>query len=618
MKDAELEHLHQVAQQLRADAIRCTSRAGSGHPTSGMSAADLVTVLLARHLRRDWSDPGQPGNDHLIFSKGHASSLFYAALKAVGAISDEELLTYRTFGSRLQGHPTPDLPWVKVATGSLGQGLPVAVGIALAGALLDRLRYRVWVLCGDGELAEGSMWEALDKAAYYRLANLTAIVDLNRLGQRGPTAHGWDEDLYRRRVEAFGCGVTLLDGHDLTAIDEAMAAASAETERPTVLIARTVKGKGFSALADQEGWHGRALPPGLAERAIAELGGGGRLRLDAPHPVQRIPARRPDPTPVTLPVYQRGEPVPIRQAFGEALRALGARADVVVLDGDVSSSTFTDLFQEKHPDRMLQMFIAEQQMVATAVGLSVCGYVPFLATFAAFLTRAHDFLRMAAVSRSSLRVVGTHGGVEIGRDGPSQMGLEDLAMMRSVHGSTVLYPSDAACAAKLVERMAETPGISYLRVTRGGYTVLYGPEEEFPVGGSKVLRQRGDDEVTLVGAGVTLHHCLAAADGLATAGAHARVIDAYSVKPIDRDTLVAAARTTQGRVVVAEDHYPEGGLGCAVIEALAGTGLALRVAHLAVRSMPTSGRPEELLRAAGISAEHIVAAAHRLIGGGEG
>ena len=620
---ADLATVARLARQLRVDSIRASTSAGSGHPTSSMSAADLMAVLVARHLRYDWEQPKAAGNDHLIFSKGHASPLLYSIYRAVGVVSDEELMSsYRRFGSRLQGHPTPVLPWVDVATGSLGQGLPDGVGVALAGKYLDRLPFRVWVLCGDSEMAEGSMWEALDKASHYQLSNLVAIVDVNRLGQRGPTELGWDLGAYASRAHAFGARVLEVDGHDLAALDDAFTEAAQPDERPTVILARTIKGRGFSEVEDREGWHGKALPEDMAARAIAELGGESNLIVRGPLPLAEYEnshgaGSAPEASPAISPTsYARGDKVATRRAYGDAVTALGARDPrVVALDGEVSNSTYADAFAKAHPDRYFEMFIAEQQMVASAVGLSVRGYKPFASTFAAFLTRAYDFIRMAAISQASVRLVGSHAGVEIGADGPSQMALEDLAMMRAVQGSTVLYPSDAVSAAALVEEMARTDGISYLRTTRGAYPVLYGAEESFRPGGSKILRSGPSDAVTLIGAGVTLHECLRAADQLALDGIHARVIDLYSIKPIDTDMLVAAADATGGRLVVAEDHHPEGGLGSAVVAALVEAGVQqLRLAHLSVSQLPASGTPAELLAAAGIDAPHIASAAAALIG----
>jgi len=612
MSGQTLDDLYDLAGQLRVDSIRASTAAGSGHPTSSMSAADLMAVLLARHFRYDWERPDDPANDHLIFSKGHASPLLYSMFKAAGVVSDEELISgYRRFGSPLQGHPTPRLPWVDVATGSLGQGLPDGVGVALAGRYLDELPYRVWVLCGDSEMAEGSMWEAFDKAAYYRLANLTAIVDVNRLGQRGPTELGWDLDAYARRIEGFGCRAIPIDGHDLGEIEKAFAQA-ADVDRPTVILARTRKGRGFSEIEDREGWHGRPLPVEMAERAVVELGGERHVTVRGPRPAGGSPRTRPSAE-VILPRYAMGAKVATRKAFGESLAAVGARSDVVALDGEVDNSTHAEDFAKAYPERYFEMFIAEQQLVAAAVGLSVRGYVPFAATFAAFFTRAYDFVRMAGISEVNIRLCGSHAGVEIGADGPSQMALEDLAMMRAVHGSTVLYPSDATSTAGLVREMAERTGVVYMRTTRGAYPVLYGPDEAFPIGGAKVVRSSPDDQVTLVGAGVTLHNCLAAADQLGRDGIAARVVDLYSVKPIDTETLVTAAAATGDRLVVVEDHYPAGGIGSAVLEALNDAGHPARIVHLAVRGLPGSGTPAELMDAAGISTGHVVQAAREVL-----
>lgn len=614
-----MDTVAELAARLRVDSIRSSTSAGSGHPTSSMSAADLVAVLIARHLRYDWRDPAAVTNDHLIFSKGHASPLLYSAYAAVGAITDEELIDgYRRFGQRLQGHPTPVLPWVDVATGSLGQGLPDGIGLALAGKYLDGLPYRVWVLCGDSEMAEGSMWEALDKASYYKLDNLVALIDVNRLGQRGPTDLGWNVAAYERRCQAFGARTLVIDGHDLAAVDDALASVAAPeaVDRPTVIIAKTVKGKGFSEVEDSPDWHGKPFPEDMAERAIAELGGRRRLIVRSLEPPAPAPTEEWDAVEaVDLPTYELGSDVATRKAYGAALVSVGSRnRHVVALDGEVGNSTHAGEFAQKFPDRYFEMFIAEQQMVAATTGLGVRGYIPFASTFAAFLTRAYDFIRMGAISGANVKLVGSHAGVEIGADGPSQMALEDIAMMRAVHNAVVLYPSDATSTVALVHAMAETPGISYLRTTRGAYPVLYDATEEFPVGGAKLLRVSEADDVTLIGAGVTVHECLSAANQLAGEGITARVIDCYSVKPMDAATVAAAVGATGGRVVVAEDHHPEGGLGSAVLDALVAHELAdIRLAHLAVRGMPGSGTTRELLAWAGIDADHIREAATMLI-----
>ncbi|MEX2183595.1 MAG: transketolase [Chloroflexota bacterium] len=613
MTHLDHDRLRALGRQLRIDSIRSSSAAGSGHPTSSMSAADLMAVLLAHHLRYDFDAPDDPRNDHLIFSKGHATPLLYALYRAAGAITDDELLTYRQRGSRFEGHPVPVLPWVDVATGSLGQGLPIAVGIALAGKRLDRLPYRVWVLTGDGELAEGSMWEAIQRAGVDGLDNLTVIVDVNRLGQTGETMHGWDLDAYVRRFTAFGWHAIAIDGHDAAVIDTAFAEAVATAGRPTVIVARTVKGSGASAVEDRTGAHGKSLDD--PDGALAELGATELVRstIDVARPDGPATPHRFASGPLELPRYEVGSEEATRRAYAEALVALGrARGDVVALDGEVGNSTYLELFAEAIPERYLEMYIAEQLMAAVAVGLQVRGWTPFASTFAAFWSRAYDFVRMAAVSRADIRLSGSHAGVSIGPDGPSQMALEDIASIRAVWGSTILYPCDANQTARLVVEMADQTGVVFMRTTRGKMPVIYGPDESFPIGGSRVVRASPDDAVTLVGAGVTLHEALSAADILAADGVRARVIDCYSIKPIDADTLIAAGRQTKA-LVTAEDHRPEGGLGEAALSALADAGVGIPSVRLAVRHMPGSATPQEQLADAGIDAGAIAAAARRVL-----
>jgi transketolase len=608
------DELVELGQQLRVDSVRAAAAAGSGHPTSSMSAADLMAVLLANHLRYDFDRPEHPANDRFILSKGHASPLLYSAYKAAGALDDEELLTFRKRGSRLEGHPTPrKLPWVETATGSLGQGLPVGVGVALSGKRLERTDYRVWVLCGDSELAEGSVWEAAEHAGHEHLDNLVVIVDVNRLGQRGPTRHGHDLDAYARRFRAFDWHTVEIDGHDVDAIDRAYGEAISTSGQPTAILARTLKGKGVEGVQDREGLHGKPLPD--ADEAIAELGGPRDLRVRVHEPpADRVLRAVRAGTSVDLPEWERGgDPVATRDAYGKALAALGtARDDVVALDGEVSDSTRAEYFAKEHPDRFFECYIAEQQLVAAAVGLAARGWVPYASSFAAFLTRAYDFVRMASISGAGINLVGSHAGVAIGQDGPSQMGLEDLAMFRAVHGSTVLYPCDANQTARLVAEMAGLDGIRYLRTSRGKTPVLYGPDEEFPVGGSKVLRSSDRDRLTLVAAGVTVPEALAAADALDRQGIQVRVVDLYSVKPVDRLTLRQAAEET-GCLLTVEDHHPEGGLGDAVLDAFLDGRPMPRLVRLAVRTMPGSASPEEQLHAAGIDAESIAASVRLLV-----
>ncbi|WP_427157780.1 transketolase [Aliinostoc sp. HNIBRCY26] len=613
----QLHQWHELAQQLRIDSIRATTVAGSGHPTSSMSPADIMAVLLSNYLHYDFDNPHNPNNDRLIFSKGHAAPLLYSMYKAAGVITDAELLSLRKLGSRIEGHPTPILPWVDVATGSLGQGLPIGVGLALAGKYLDQLPYNVWVLLGDSETAEGSIWEAFDHAAHYTLDNLIAIIDVNRLGQRGQTELGWNTQAYANRARAFGWQAIEIDGHDLTAIDQALSAAESINDRPTVIIARTKKGRGVTALEDLGGWHGKTLKPDAEKPAIAELGGERHITIHVSNPEsQAQPVTIATPQPLHLPTYEKGSKVATRRAYGDALKALGAaQPQVVALDAEVSNSTYAEDFAEAFPERYFEMYIAEQQMVAAAVGLQVRNYKPFASSFAAFLTRAYDFVRMAAVSRANIKLVGSHAGVSIGQDGASQMGLEDLAAFRAVCGSTVLYPSDANQTAKLVEQMSDRNGIVYLRTTRESTPVIYGKEEEFPIGGSKVIRSSDQDQATVIGAGITLHEALKAYDRLKTEGITVRVIDAYSVKPIDVPTLHQAAHDTEGNLVVVEDHWSEGGLGAAVLDAFVGSsdlsnydGPQLQVIKLAVYDLPTSGTPAELLHAAKIDADAIIQA----------
>jgi transketolase len=605
MNDVEL--WRELGQQLRVDAIRPAGKAGSGHPTSGMSAADLMAVLLAKYLRYDFANPKDPHNDRLVFSKGHASTLLYAMFRAAGAISTDELMTYRQFDSIFEGHPTPRIPWVDVATGSLGQGLPYAVGMALAGKRLDRLPFRVWTLCGDSEIAEGSQWEALEHAAFYELDNLVAILDVNRLGQRGETMHGWNLDSYADRARAFGCHAIEIDGHDAEAIDRAYAEAIDTAGQPVVIVAKTIKGKGDPDVEDKNGFHGKALDH--SDEVIAVLGGVRNLEIEVAKPETGASKHEFPGGTLELPQYDLGAVVATRKAYGDALAALGkARGDVVALDGEVSNSTFAEEFRDAIPERYFEMYIAEQQLVAAAVGMQVLGWRPFASTFAAFLSRAYDFIRMSAISRANYCLCGSHAGASIGEDGPSQMALEDIAALRAVHGSTVLHPCDANQTAKLVEQMADTEGIVYLRTLRPNTPVIYGPDEEFEIGGSRTVRQ-GDD-VAIVGAGITVHEALKAADALAQEGIEARVIDLYSIKPLDAETL----RSLTCPIVTAEDHWAEGGLGEAVLSALAEADDRPPVVRLAVREMPHSGKPAELLAEAGIDADGIAAAARSLVG----
>ena len=621
-----LDVLHNLATQLRIDSVRSTSAAGSGHPTTCLSAADIVAALFFAEMRFDPADPQHPEADRFVLSKGHAAPILYAAWAATGAFPRDEVLKLRTIGSDLEGHPTPRLPFVDVATGSLGQGLAAGVGIALNARRIGS-DYRTYVLLGDGECAEGSVWEAAEVAAGEKLDNLCAIIDVNGLGQSQPTQHAHDTDSFVRRFEAFGWAARAIDGHDLNQILSALDEARSTKGRPTLIAARTLKGKGLAAIEDKPGWHGKALKKGEeADKAVAELESQyknaefvtGATKSTVRTPAIPKPANRriEPPAPdfvadLPAPSWALGDKVATREAFGPALVALGGMdRRVVALDADVKNSTFSEAFQKFYPDRFVQTFIAEQAMVGVSMGLASRGAIPFPSTFACFLERASDFIRMAGISSLGIKMAGSHAGVSIGEDGPSQMALEDLAMTRGVPNCTVLYPCDAVSAYRLVAAAASTAGPVYLRLSRPKTPVIYSSGEAFPVGGSKVLRQSGRDVATVIAAGVTVFEALAAHDVLAKDGIAIRVIDAYSVQPIDRETLIAAGRDTAGRLITVEDHYAHGGLGDAVSEAV--WDQAFRVKRLAVREIPRSGQPEELVDRFGISSTAIVAAVRQL------
>jgi transketolase len=611
--------LHNIATQLRVDSIRSTTAAESGHPTTCSSAADLIAALFFAEMRFDPRHPQHSLNDRFVLSKGHAAPILYAAWAAVGYIDRADLLNLRKLDSDLEGHPTPRLPFVDVATGSLGQGLAAALGSALNAHRIGS-DYRTYALLGDGETAEGSVWEAAELAAFRKVDNLVGITDVNRLGQSRPTMWQHDLDALARRWSAFGWNALVIDGHDLNAILDALAQARATKGRPTMILARTFKGYGVSFLQDKEGWHGKALKAGdEMNRAIAELD---KTLNDVPADaieklraaIPRPPAAPPAPTRPTLdaPSYKPGDLVASREAYGTALARLGkADSRVVALDADVGNSTFSERFEKIAPERFYESYIAEQVMVGAAMGLAARGAIPFPSTFACFLTRAYDFLRMAAISNLNIKLAGSHAGVSIGEDGPSQMALEDLAMTRAEPNFTVLYPSDAVCAERCVELAAYQPGPVYIRTSRPKTPILYDANEAFVVGGSKVLRQSARDMVTVVGAGVTLFEALKAFDLLAKDGVAIRVIDLYSVQPVDADTLVAAARETDGRVITVEDHYAAGGIGDAVAMAIAPAGFTVH--RLAVREIPRSGKPDELLDRFGISAAAIADAVKSVV-----
>jgi transketolase len=605
MIDTDIELLKGIANQLRIHSITATTAAGSGHPTSCCSAADVVAALFFGHMRYDAKNPHYHNNDRFILSKGHAAPLLYAAWAETGLFPAEDLLKLRKFGSDLEGHPTPRLPFVDVATGSLGQGLSVGVGMALA-ARLDKLDYNTYVLLGDGEIAEGSVWEAASLAGIYKLNNLIAIVDANRLGQSQATAFGHDIGVYRKRFEAFGWRVEDIDGHDLEEISEVLGGVGLN-DQPLAIIAKTYKGAGVSFLQDKDGWHGKPLNKEEAAKAIAELQPSSKSGVGVAIPTPNALPAPNNAAPASYPPlgYKIGDSVATREAYGNALARIGdVDQRIIAVDGDTKNSTYADKFFKKFPDRSTECYIAEQNMVGVATGFGARGKVPFASTFACFFTRAFDQIRVAGISQANLKLAGSHVGVSIGEDGPSQMGLEDLAMMRAIAGSTVLYPSDAVSTEKLVEQMALAKGICYLRTSRPKTPVIYNNDESFPIGGAKVLRQNAGDKVTVIAAGVTLFEALKAADILKNEGIGITVIDAYSIKPLGRDVILAAAKKTNNTVITVEDHYTEGGLGDAVAGELSVDGV--KVHKLAVTALPRSGKAEELLAHFGIDALAIV------------
>ncbi len=613
-----IQALETMGNKLRIHSIVATSEAGSGHPTSCMSAADLTASVFFYAMRYEVANPKNPVNDRFVLSKGHAAPLLYAAWAEAGAFPVERLKTLREFTSDLEGHPTPRLPWVEVATGSLGQGLSCGLGMALNSKYLDKTGSNIFVLMGDGEVAEGSVWEAAELASYYKLDNLIGIVDVNGLGQSQRTMYGHDTEVYRRRFEAFGWHAVAIDGHNVAEIVAALDEAMAVTDKPAVIVAATKKGKGVSFAEDKDGWHGKAFKKGEElERALAELqpkvANADGLKMKPPEgrtasPGASVEGSKSAPSSE----YTLGQQVATREAYGEALARLGdANPLVVALDGDTKNSTYSEKFMKAHEGRFFELFIAEQNMVGTAVGLSAMGKIPFASTFACFLTRAYDHIRMAAVSRANLNLCGSHAGVSIGEDGPSQMALEDLAMMRAIEGSTVLYPSDAIATEHAVRLAAEHRGIVYIRTSRPKTPVIYSKVEQFEIGRAKVIRQSSNDKATIVSSGVTLFEALAAYEQLNAEGISVRVIDLFSVKPVDEETLQQAGSETNNLIITVEDHAAWGGIGDAVASAVSPAGI--RVHQLAVREVPRSGKPEELLAAYGIDRTAIVRAVKRAI-----
>jgi len=609
-----LKSLQTMANRLRRHSLTSTSEAGSGHPSSCFSCAELISTLFFHFLRYQVEKPENPFNDRFVLSKGHAAPILWGAWAEAGAFPTDKLKTLRQIDSDLEGHPTPRNRWVETATGSLGQGLSIAVGMALA-ARLKKTGNRIFVLMGDGESAEGSVWEAAALASHYNLDNLIAVWDINRLGQSQATMYQHDLQVYQQRLAAFGWHTQIVDGHDVSEIVSSLEACTAVRGQPAAIIAHTLKGKGVSFMEDQDGWHGKPVPAGeQMEQALQEIGDSLELEVELRvHPPEKNGSASARSLPnqtaefsVEPPDYEADQQVATRQAYGTSLAKLGAaNPAVVALDGDTKNSTYSQDFLKRHPERFFECFIAEQNMVGVAAGLSASGMIPFASTFACFLTRAYDQIRMAAISQANLKLCGSHAGVSIGEDGPSQMGLEDLAMMRAIAGSTVLYPSDAVCAERLVALAAQTQGIVYIRTSRPKTPILYSKEEEFAIGGSKVVKGSGEDQATIVAAGITLHEALKAYEELLQDNLKVRIIDLYSIKPLDETTLRKAARET-GTIITVEDHYPEGGLGDAVASALAGEPCKFR--KLAVTGLPRSGPSAQLLDAFGINAANIVKA----------
>jgi transketolase len=599
----DISALEKIARLIRYYILLSTTEAGSGHPTSSLSATELMTGLLFGGIFRfDLDKPNNPNNDRLIFSKGHATPLFYALWAAAGRLGEQDLKTYRKFGSVLEGHPAVSFQYTEAATGSLGQGLPIGVGEALNAKYVDRLSYRTYVLLGDSEMAEGSQWEAIQIAAHYKLDNLIGIIDVNRLGQRGETMYGWDLDAYEKRVSAFGWDTIVINGHNFKEVLGAYTKAIQVRDKPFMIIAGTIKGKGVSFLEDKNGWHGKALNREEFQTALGELGAVDVSIIgEIDKPVDQRSEKKVPVEAVAI-SYDKNKPFATREAYGHALKRLFPQfPDMVVLDGEVSNSTYSEIFKETYPERFFEMYIAEQNMAGAALGFARRGKIPFVSTFAAFLTRAFDQIRMSQYSRANIKFCGSHAGVSIGEDGPSQMGLEDIAMFRTVKDCVVLYPSDAVTTEKLVEAAAGHKGMVYIRTTRMKTPILYDNDELFAIGGSKVVKRSDADTVTIIAAGVTLHESIKAYEELMKENKAVRVIDLYSIKPLDEATLREAARTSKA-IITVEDHAPEGGIGEAVRSALPGT----PVHSLAVRKIPKSGKPEELLLFEEISKEAII------------
>lgn len=607
-----LQVLQDTANRLRIHSIRATCASNSGHPTSCCSAAEIMAVLFFHTMRYKQTDPEHPDNDRFVLSKGHAAPILYAVWVEAGWICESDLLNLRKIRCDLEGHPTPRLSFVDVATGSLGQGLGAACGMAYTGKYFDKASYRVFCLMGDGEASEGSIWEALAFASHYNLDNLVAIFDVNRLGQSGTAPLGHCTDIYEKRCQAFGWNTYSVNGHDVEALCQAFWRATQVKNKPTALIAKTFKGRGIPNIEDAENWHGKPMPKESADGIVKLIESQIQTskRLTPKPPVEDSPLISISNIEMTsAPAYKLGDKVATREACGLALAKLGhTHKRVIVLDGDTKNSTFSEIFRKEHPERFIECFIAEQNMVSVALGCAARGRtVAFVSTFAAFLTRAFDQIRMGAISRANINFIGSHCGVSTGEDGPSQMALEDLAMFRSVPTCMVFYPSDAIATEHAVYLAASTKGMCFIRTSRPKTAVIYTSQDSFAVGQAKVIRQSAEDKVTVVGAGVTLHEALLAADKLSQQGIFIRVIDPFTIKPLDAATIIHSAKATGGHIITVEDHYREGGIGEAVCAAISREP-DIVVRQLAVTEVPRSGKPSELLDMFGVSARHIMAA----------
>ena len=598
-----IDKIEKISKLIRYFILISTTRAGSGHPSSSLSAVELMSTLFFEgFFKFKINHIEYMNNDRLIFSKGHASPLMYSLWAAAGAVSEEELLTMRKFGSRLEGHPTPNFPYVEAATGSLGQGLSIGLGMALNAKYIDKLPYYTYVLLGDSEMTEGSQWEAIQIAAHYKLDNLVGIIDVNRLGQRGETIYGWDIKAYEKRISSFGWETITVDGHNIKEIADAYENALSVKGKPTMIIAKTIKGKGVNLLEDKNDWHGKAISKAQMDTALKELGNvDKKIRGEILNPEQvNIPEEgieEYDKIPMEI------DKIATRKAYGNTLVNIFSKyPQIVVLDAEVGNSTFSEIFKKRFPQRFFEMYIAEQNMVGTALGLSLRGKIPFISSFSAFLTRAFDQIRMSQYSNSNIKFVGSHAGVSIGEDGASQMGLEDIAMFRTLLVSVVLYPSDGISTEKLVEKAAAHFGNVYIRTTRMDTPIIYSKEDDFKIGGSKVLKESKSDVVTVCAAGITLHEALKAYEKLKKENIAIRVIDVYSIKPIDKDSIIKAQKETKA-IITVEDHFAEGGIGDAVKSAASESG---PVYILAVKKMPRSGKPYELLDYEEISSEAII------------